>query len=148
TDVAASEIIMKAQMDIYPGIPTKELDQALINSARTRIQFEPNYSYAAARLLLFTLYEEVMGPSEADEWFEGYGTFFKKNLQTMVDLELVNPELLSFNLDKLAQALQPSRDYIIHYLGVQTLYDRYFIHTAPPHKRRLETPQTFFMRVA
>ena len=148
SNVAASEIIMKAQMDIYPGISTKELDQSLINSARTRIQFEPNYSFAAARLLLFTLYEEVMGPSEADFWFENYTTAFKKSLQVMVDAELVNPELLSFNLDKLAQALQPSRDYLIHYLGIQTLYDRYFIHTPAPEKRRLETPQAFFMRVA
>jgi ribonucleoside-diphosphate reductase alpha chain len=146
TEVAASEIIMKAQMDIYPGISTKELDQALINSARGRIQFEPNYSYAAARLTLFTLYEEVMGPSEADFWFENYGTFFKKNLQFMVENELVNPELLSFDMDKLAKALKPERDYLIQYLGVQTLYDRYFIHT--PEKQRLETPQAFFMRVA
>ena len=148
SEVAASEIIMKAQMDIYPGIPTKELDQALINSARTRIQFEPNYSFAAARLLMFTLYEEVMGPSEADFWFENYATAFKKSLKVMVDAELANPELMTFDLDRLAQALQPSRDYIIHYLGVQTLYDRYFIHTPAPEKRRLETPQAFFMRVA
>lgn len=146
TDVAASEIIMKASMDIYPGISTRELDQALINSARGRIQFEPNYSFAAARLLLFTLYEEVMGPSEPDFWFANYGNFFKDNIKKMIALELVNPELATFDLDKLAAALQPSRDYHIHYLGVQTLYDRYFIHT--PDKERLETPQAFFMRVA
>lgn len=146
TDVAASEIIMKAQMDIYPGIPTKELDQALINSARGRIQFEPNYSLAAARLTLFTLYEEVMGPSEADYWFENYGRFFKEKLLFMAENELVNKELLTFDLDRLAKALKPSNDYHIEYLGIQTLYDRYFIHT--PNKVRLETPQAFFMRVA
>ena len=146
TDVAASEIIMKAQMDIYPGIPTRELDQSLINSARGRIQFEPNYSFAAARLLLFTLYEEVMGPSEADMWFAEYGAFFKNNIKVMVEKELLNADLLNFDLDRLAAALQPSRDYHIHYLGVQTLYDRYFIHTA--EKKRLELPQAFFMRVA
>jgi ribonucleoside-diphosphate reductase alpha chain len=146
TDVAASEIIMKAQMDIYPGIPTKELDQALINSARGRIQYEPNYSKAAARLTLFTLYEEVMGPSEADFWFENYGRFFKEKVQYMVENELLNPELLAFDLDRLAAALKPSRDYHIEYLGIQTLYDRYFIHT--PKKVRLELPQAFFMRVA
>ena len=146
TDVSASDIILKAQMDIYEGINTQELDMALVNSARSRIQFEPNYSFAAARLLLFMLYEEVMGPSEPEDWYENYRAAFKTNIQKMVDYELLNPELATFDLDKLANALNFSRDYHIQYLGLQTLYDRYFIRS--PQKNRLELPQAFFMRVA
>ncbi|HEY1095750.1 MAG TPA: ribonucleoside-diphosphate reductase subunit alpha [Alphaproteobacteria bacterium] len=146
TDVSASDIILKAQMDIYEGISTRELDLALINSARGRIQFEPNYSLAAARLVLFMLYEEVMGPSEPEEWFAGYRDAFKTNIKRMVDEELLNPELATFDLDKLAAAFDFSRDYHIQYLGIQTLYDRYFIQDKK--KNRLELPQAFFMRVA
>jgi ribonucleoside-diphosphate reductase alpha chain len=146
TDVSASDIILKAQMDIYEGISTRELDLALINSARSRIQFEPNYTYAAARLMLFMLYEEVMGPTEPEEWVEGYRKAFKENVLRMIDMELLNPKLKEFDLDKLSKALKIERDFDIEYLGVQTLYDRYLI--SSPQKVRLEMPQAFFMRVA
>jgi ribonucleoside-diphosphate reductase alpha chain len=145
-DVSASDIILKAEMDIYEGITTRELDLTLISSARSRIQFEPNYTYAAARLVLFMLYEEVMGPSEPEEWFSQYRGTFKTNIQRMVEMELLNPELAKFDLDKLGAALDFSRDYHIQYLGIQTLYDRYFINDSK--KNRLELPQAFFMRVA
>ncbi len=145
-NVSASDIILKAQMDIYEGINTQELDMALVNSARSRIQYEPNYSFAAARLMLFMLYEEVMGPSEPDYWFDHYRSTFKENIVKLAELELVNPVLTTFDLDKLSNALKFERDYHIEYLGVQTLYDRYIIHT--PQKQRMELPQAFFMRVA
>lgn len=157
-NVSASEVVMKAQMDLYPGIPTKELDQALINCARTKIQVEPNYSLVAARLLLYTIYEEVFQEHEeiddlqegqlfADALIPQHKKHFIRNIKEMVEQELLNEELLSFDLEKLADAMDITNDFDIQYLGLQTLYDRYF--QCDRHdKHRRETPQAFFMRVA
>ncbi len=159
--VSASDVVMKAQMDLYPGITTKELDRALINSARSKIQYEPNYSYVAARLLLFTVYEEVFLEEEklptAQDIEDGkifgedlkaqHSEHFIRNLNEMVEQELITPELLNYDLETLADAINLNRDFGVEYLGLQTLYDRYF-QCDREDKHRRETPQAFFMRVA
>ncbi len=157
SDVSASEVVLKARMDMYDGIKTAELDQALINSARGKIQEEPNYSLVAARLLLFTIYEEVFGEPEALEdrgenlygsaMVEQHKKHFIRNLKHGVEQELINPELLNFDLEKITDALNVERDYGFQYLGLQTVYDRY-LQRDRQDNHRIETPQAFFMRVA
>ncbi len=144
-NVSASEVVLHAQLKLYDGVTTKEIDEALIQSARSKIETEPNYSLVASRLLNSVLCKEAFCEDPAEDFDAQYKSYFKSNMEKMVELELLNPELLTFDLDTLAAAIQPSRDKEIQYLGAQTLYDRYLIHQG---KRRLETPQAFFMRVA
>jgi ribonucleoside-diphosphate reductase alpha chain len=120
-------------------------------SARVLIEKEPNYSYVAARLLLDDLRAEALNFLKIKEkaTFEEMGSLYHTYLQAFisrgVELELLDPRLKSFNLKKLAEAIIPARDLKFNYLGLQTLYDRYFIHH---HGTRFELPQAFFMRVA
>tara|TARA_Y100000310_G_scaffold344470_1_gene457405 strand:+ start:829 stop:3288 length:2460 start_codon:yes stop_codon:yes gene_type:complete len=145
-DVSASEIIIDANVQFYDKIPTKEIDKALIMSARTKIEKEPNYSHVAARLLLGNVHKEVFGSSVDKDAFEmQYRLSFIKNIKLLVKEGLLSSRLLEFDLKKLSQALSLERDYLFKYLGLQTLYDRYFHHL---NGRRLESPQSFWMRVA
>ena len=120
--------------------------------ARTLIEKEPDYTYVAACLLLdkmrqeaLTFIEGTMTQATQHEMSEGYGAYFKKYISTGADLELIDHELTKYDLDRLGDAIQPDRDRQFTYLGLQTLYDRYFIHS---DDFRFELPQAFFMRVA
>jgi ribonucleoside-diphosphate reductase alpha chain len=151
--VEATPIITETLRNLYDGVSEVEVSTALAMSARTLIEKEPNYSYVAARLLLDTLRREALSflaghPAEAtqEEMREGYAQYFKNYIQKAADLELVDARLANeYDLDKLTAALLPERDYKFTYLGLQTLYDRYFIHS---DEIRFELPQAFFMRVA
>lgn len=145
-DVSASEIVLDAHVQFYNKITTKEIDKALVMSARAKIQKEPNYSYVAARLLLGNIHKEVFGVSvDKDAFDHQYRLSFIKNIKLLIKEGILSKELESFDLKKLASSLELDRDYKFKYLGLQILYDRYF------HKiknRRLESPQSFWMRVA
>ncbi len=150
-DVSAERVFEELKNSIYKGIRASELRDMMIMSARALIDLEPNYSLFAARLLLDKLRHEALGflggieASDHQAMAVQYGEYFKAYLKKAVELELLDGELLRFDLDKLAAALQPERDRQFTYLGLQTLYDRYFIH----HDNvRFELPQAFFMRVA
>ena len=149
---SVEEVVAAALRDLYDGIPEHELSQALTLAARARIEKEPNYTYASARLLLDALRHEALkflGMSESRPTFEEmkalYGDYFREFIHRAAELELVDPKLCLFDLDKLGKALLPERDAKFDYLGLQTLYDRYFLHS---NKVRFELPQAFFMRVA
>lgn len=146
-DVYASEIVVDASIQLYDGVTTKEIDQCLIMSAKAKIEKDPGYSLVAARLLLNTLYKEVFQETPNGKNLQTlYKSNFVANLEALVEAGRLKPELLrKFNLKRLAGALQIHRDHKFKYLGLQTLYDRYFIHI---DGRRMETPQAFFMRVA
>ena len=150
-DVSAAAIIDEALKGFYDGVLLHELRTGLVNAARSLIEREPNNSYAAARLLLDTLRAEALGflgvadlATQAD-----MATLYADTLPVYIErgiaLELLAPELQAFDLTALGQALQPERDLQFTYLGLQTLYDRYFIHSDGV---RFELPQIFFMRVA
>jgi len=151
--VDATPIITETLRNLYEGVPEVEVATALTMSARTLIEKEPNYSYVAARLLLDSMRREALSflaerPAEAtqEEMSESYGQYFKTYIQKAADLELVDMRLANeYDLDKLTAALLPERDYQFTYLGLQTLYDRYFLHSDDV---RFELPQAFFMRVA
>ena len=127
-------------------MPVEEVYKAAILAARTLIEKEPDYTYATARLLLHTVAREVLGdavslPQLAERYADYFPTFVRKG----VEAELLDERLLQFDLARLGAALKPERDLRFDYLGLQTLYDGYFLHV---RKSRIELPQAFFMRVA
>ncbi|MGH8456682.1 MAG: ribonucleoside-diphosphate reductase subunit alpha, partial [Stenotrophobium sp.] len=152
TGVNMDEIVGAALRDLYDGIPEHELSQAVTLAARARIEKEPNYTYVSARLLLDALRHEALkflGLAETRPTFEEmkgqYPDYFRAYIHRAVELELLDPKLALYDLDRLGAALLTERDAKFDYLGLQTLYDRYFLHS---NKTRFELPQAFFMRVA
>ena len=156
-DVDAQRIIVEARANMYDGIKAKDVNAALVMAARTLVEEEPNYTYVTARLLLDELREEALAfldvrvPNATDhratqsEMAALYGQALQAFITRGVELELLAPELTRYDIDTLGKALKPERDLQFTYLGLQTLYDRYFIHSGDI---RFELPQIFFMRVA
>lgn len=140
-DVSASEIVLDAQLQLFDKITTKEIDQALILSAREKIEKEPNYSHAAAGLLLNTLYKEVFKEGVDSDTFKlQYRKSFIQNTKKLVSENRLDKRLLDFDLSKLSESLKIRRDKNLKYLGVQILYDRYFIRL---HGKIMEAPNLF-----
>lgn len=152
-DVDPQAIVVDTCRNLFDGVQESDVSQALVMSARTLIEREPAYSQVAARLLLDQLRREALGyldmaagvETQAD-LAERYGDYFAAYVGRAGDLELLDRQLARFDLARLGAALKPERDLQFTYLGLQTLYDRYFIHTA--NGIRFELPQAFFMRVA
>ena len=145
-DVSPSEIVLDAQLQLFDKITTREIDQALILSAREKIEKEPNYSFAAAQLLLNNLYKEVFKEGVDSDTFKlQYRKSFIQNTKKLVKEGRLDKRILSFDLPKLSDALKIRRDKKIKYLGAQILYDRYFIRI---DDKVMETPQSFWMRVS
>ena len=146
SDVAASEVVLDAQLQLFDKITTKEIDKALILSAREKIEKEPNYNFVAARLLLNNLYKEVFNEGVDSDVFElQYRKSFSLNIKRLVSEGRLDRRLLDFDLPRLSSSLDLGRDSLFKYLGVQTLYDRYFIRK---DGKVMESPQAFWMRVA
>jgi len=153
SDVDETLILKDALRNIYDGIAEKDVATVLVMSARTLIDNEPNYAYVSARLLLDSLRQEVLlflssGPQphvDQQGMTQLYADYFGDYIRQAAELELLDTELTRFDLIRLGQAIKPERDLKFTYLGLQTLYDRYFIHR---DNHRLELPQAFFMRVA
>jgi len=147
----SEKIISEANKNLYEGAPEHEVKEALVLSARSLVEVEPNYTFATARILLDSLRSEALSFLEITEnatheemsalYPEALNAFVKKG----IELELLNPELANYDLDILGKAMIPDNDLLFSYLGIQTLYDRYFIHS---NEIRFELPQVFFMRVA
>lgn len=145
-DVKADPIVAETKRNLYDGVPMEEVYKASILAARTLIEKDPDYTYATARLLLHTIVKEVMGEEvPAAEMGARYAEYFPQFIKKGVDNDLLDEKLLQFDLARLGAALKPERDLQFDYLGLQTLYDRYFLHV---RKTRIELPQSFFMRVA
>lgn len=151
-EVDGDKILADTLRNLFDGVPKSEVGTALIMAARTMIERDPTYSFVAARLLMDTLREEALtflgdGANTAtqEEMTARYGEYLKHYIERATELELVDPEMRNYDLDKLGKALLPERDQQFTYLGLQTLYDRYFIHS---DDIRFELPQAFFMRVA
>jgi ribonucleoside-diphosphate reductase alpha chain len=144
--VDADAILAETVKNLYDGVPVEELHKSAILAARALMEKDPAYSQVTARLLMHTVRKEVFGKevAQADapaEYVEYFPRFIKKGITA----ELLDPKLAEFDLRRLADALLPERDLQFGYLGLQTLYDRYFLHI---EDIRIEMPQAFFMRVA
>ena len=144
---ALPEPILEATLrDLYDGVPMDEVRKSAVLAARALIEKDPAYSYVTARLLLNIIRLEVLGEEASQGEMETrYAAYFPQCIERGIAAELLEPELARFDLDKLGKALKARRDLQFGYLGLQTLYDRYFLHV---HGRRIELPQVFFMRVA
>ena len=145
-DVRPEPILAETIRNLYDGVPFDEVQKAAILAARTLIEKEPDYTYATSRLLLQTIAKEVLGrPVSQAELTAGYAEYFPTFIKRGVEAELLDERLAQYDLTRLGEALKPERDFQFDYLGLQTLYDRYFLHI---RKQRIELPQAFFMRVA
>lgn len=140
-------LILQATLkDLYDGVPVEEVRKSVILSARALIEKEPAYSYVTARLLLHSIRFEVLEEEVTQQDMAGrYTRYFPEFIRRGIEAELLDERLAQFDLPRLAQALDAERDLKFGYLGLQTLYDRYFLHV---QDRRIELPQAFFMRVA
>ncbi|NDE82274.1 MAG: ribonucleoside-diphosphate reductase subunit alpha [Chlamydiia bacterium] len=143
---SADSLLEESVKNFYEDMKESEVDQANIMAARAKIEVEPAYSKVAARLLLDTLYRETLGIAASDPSLESsHRKYLKEYIEHGIAIERISPALREFDLDKIAKAMQMARDDQFTYIGLQTLYDRYFIHE---NQKRLETPQIFWMRVA
>ncbi len=151
TGVNAEYIYKETLRNIYDGVPIRDVAKAAQLSARALIERDPNYGTVAARLLLDDCRAEaldfltIQAAATFDEMSPLYGRYLRAYIAKGIEHELLDPQLASFDLDIIGAALKPERDLNFTYLGLQTLYDRYFIHY---HTTRFELPQAFFMRVA
>jgi len=145
-DVKPDPIVAETMRNLYDGVPIEEVYKAAILAARTLIEKDPDYTYATARLLMHTIAKEVFGTEVTQaEMGQHYQECFPALIKKGVDNDLLDPRMAQFDLPRLAAALKAERDLQFDYLGLQTLYDRYFLHV---RKTRIELPQSFFMRVA
>jgi len=145
-NVSPDLIVEQAVRDLYDGIAFNEVRKALILSARSLIETEPAYNYVTARLQLDLVRAEVLGESVTQaEMQMRYTEYFPRYIKLGIDAGLLDQKLAQFDLSKLSAAFEAKRDFQFGYLGLQTLYDRYFLHI---EERRIELPQIFFMRVA
>jgi ribonucleoside-diphosphate reductase alpha chain len=145
-DVKADPIVAETKRNLYDGVPMEEVYKASILAARTLIERDPDYTYATARLLLHTIVKEVIGEEvPSSDMGARYAEYFPQFIKKGVQNDLLDEKLQQFDLARLGAALKPERDLQFDYLGLQTLYDRYFLHV---RKTRIELPQAFFMRVA
>src|SRR4051812_23032777 len=145
-DVDPRKILDATLRDLYDGVPLEEVHKCAILAARMLLEQDPDYSYVTSRLLLHTIRREVLGEEVTqEEMSTRYAEYFPTFIATGVRAQLLDEKLASFDLKRLGEALKPERDLQFNYLGLQTLYDRYFLHV---NEQRIELPQAFFMRVA
>ncbi len=145
-EIKPGPIVQETMRNLYDGVPIDEVYKASILAARTLIEKDPDYTYATARLLLHTIRREVLGEEVTQEDMgTRYAEYFPQFIAKGVQNELLDERLQQFDLERLGAALKPERDLKFDYLGLQTLFDRYFLHV---RKQRIELPQAFFMRVA
>ncbi len=144
--ITAAPIVAETMRNLYDGVPLDEVYKASILAARTLIEKDPDYTFATARLLLHTIFKEIIGREVMPaERATAYADYFPQFIKKGVDNDLLDEKLLQYDLPRLGAALKAERDNQFDYLGLQTLYDRYFLHV---RKTRIELPQAFFMRVA
>ena len=150
--VDSSAILRDTQHNLFDGVAEADVEKALVMSARTFIEKDPAYSTIAARLLMDGIRREALSyvydstrHASQSEMTDFYPDYFKHYIHRAIDHELLAPELAQYDLDRLGNALKPENDFNFTYLGIQTLYDRYFIHK---DGTRFELPQAFYMRVA
>ena len=158
-DVDPERIISEAMRNMYDGIAAKDVATSTLITARTLVEEEPNYTFVTARLLMDELRTEALAFLGVQRALAAAGDFSATQSQMAevypaaltafvhkgIELELLAPQLATYDLNELGAALKPERDLQFSYLGLQTLYDRYFLHS---DEVRFELPQIFFMRVS
>lgn len=145
-DVSASELLLDMKTSFYNKIPTSEIDKGIELTARQKQYKDPNYSYFAARVVLATLYKEVLKESVDSDTFDAdYRSIFVKNIKKGVKHGILSESLMKYDLKDLASHLKPERDYLFKHVGIRNIVDRYLLKI---NNKIIETPQSFYMRVA
>ncbi|RRS00982.1 ribonucleoside-diphosphate reductase subunit alpha [Aquabacterium soli] len=145
-DVKPAPILAETQRNLYDGVSLDEVYKAAILASRTRIEHDPGYTRATARLLMHTIRREILGEEVTHAAMATrYADYFPGFIKRGIEAELLDEKLGQYDLARLGAALKHERDLNFDYLGLQTLYDRYFLHV---EGERIELPQAFFMRVA
>ena len=141
----AREMADETMRNLYDGVRIDEIEKAMIFAAKSRIELDPAYGYVTARLLLEVIYRETLpGFEHYHDITVAHASRFKAYLEEGIAAGRLTPDLLGYDLEKIAAALKPERDLQFNYMGLQTIYDRYLIHIGG---RRIESPQFFWMRV-
>ncbi|MEO0444696.1 MAG: ribonucleoside-diphosphate reductase subunit alpha, partial [Verrucomicrobiota bacterium] len=151
-DLSSEEIETELRRSVFPEMTQEALNTTLLLNAKSLVELDADFSRFAGRILLTYIYEEVLewdilkdGPAALKN---AHQKAFRKNLERAVEIERINPDLLTLDLDRLAEELDPDADLQFELLGIQSLYDRYLIVDKTGKHRRLETPQLFWMRVS
>jgi ribonucleoside-diphosphate reductase alpha chain len=146
-DIDIDVLVGNFHTNIFDGIRSTDISQAMIMTSKSYIERDPQYSYVTAKLFLMNYYKEIIGSSDMKNagFTKSYKEAFKYNIKFLIETEHLAADLAGYDLDVIAEALVPERDGLLTYLSVQNLYDRYFIHH---EKVRRELPQAFWMRVA
>ncbi len=146
TTCSSEELIEEVQKQFFNGITPKEIGRSMVLAARARIENDPEYDTVAGRLVLNIIYRESLGKSASDDNLKQlYREKFGSYVQEGIDAERLAENIKSYDLERLAEVIDPERDGLFPYLGLQTIYDRYLLHI---EGRRFEAPQYFWMRVA
>ena len=144
--IDSERLLKKCLEGVFEGIGTAEVARLAVMTARAFVEEDPSYDVITTRLFLSSLYKEVIGGKFESAGFEkAYREAFVKNIRRGVEMGRLTPHLLEMDLARLAKVIDPSRDQLLRYRGIQTLYDRYLVHERD--ERRLESPQAFWMRV-
>ncbi|MCF6300307.1 MAG: ribonucleoside-diphosphate reductase subunit alpha, partial [Proteobacteria bacterium] len=152
TGVTKETVLKDVKRNLFDDMAEKDVNASLVMTARVLIEKDPNYSFLTARLLMDGIRNEALSfmygqnkEASQKDMQEIYPDYFGKYIKRGVELNLIDQELSRYDLKKLGHAIKPERDKRFTYIGIQTLYDRYFIHVG---KTRIELPQAFYMRVA
>ncbi len=144
--VNGKQILEATLRDLYDGVPQEEVFKAATMAARALIEKDPAYTKVSSRLLMHSIRKEILGEEvTAAEMANRYADYFPGYIKRGIEAELLDERMAQYDLKKLGQALKAERDNQFTYLGLQTLYDRYFLHI---DEVRIELPQAFYMRVA
>jgi ribonucleoside-diphosphate reductase alpha chain len=146
-DVDVADVVESIKLNVYDGIKTPEINQAIVMALKARIERDPAYSFVASRFLLNDLYKDVLGVDEfRGDYLGEYATQFESKIKYGVEAGRYAKAMLDFDFKKLSAALKPERDRLFEYMGAQILHDRYFVRDEKQH--HIEVPQYFWMRVA
>jgi len=149
TKVTVPEMVNAISRQVYDKITQKEINLLVLGAARDRIEKHYDYSYLAARIAINDMTKTILGARmDSEDALLSYETQFADYLKRGVDLEILNPQLLEFDLSVIAAAIQPKRDHLFNYLGIQILQDRYLLRDRSENHQIFELPQWFWMRVA
>ncbi len=147
--VSIIEMVKSVTNQVYDNIPQHEIDKLVLSSAKDCIEKHYEYSRLASRITLNELYKSVLTDRFNSETINiSYKSNFIGYIQKGISYDMLNSELATYDLKKIAQALEPDRDKLFYYLGTQILCDRYLLSDRTTDKKIFELPQWFWMRVA
>ncbi len=153
TSVSIEAVVDRVKNEIYDGITADEFLKAVVLSCRSMIEIDPDYSYVAARMIRYIAIKEMGIEISYDTYTEEkisqiYKDVLVKSIKQGVEDKVYDKRMESYDLEKLANAIDQKRDYLFQYLGMQVVYDRYLVRDLERGNALLELPQIFWMRVA